>query len=125
MGLIKTKKSDVVTGLALMQSNWWENSYVSYKKQILFGNLDYPKCFITKVVRNIRTATTGFNRIEIHQSWWSCSCFGQLPRLPAPNFDGGGPGAQAWWEAPCADIKCLGRGWSIKSLVFPRIINIY
>jgi len=21
-----------------------------------------------------------------------------------------GPGAQAWWEAPCANTKCLGRG---------------
>jgi len=42
----------------------------------------------------------------------------------AQDLDGGGPGAQAWWEAPCADTKCLGRGWSIKSLVFPRIINI-
>jgi len=20
-----------------------------------------------------------------------------------PDLDGGGPGAQAWWEAPCAD----------------------
>jgi len=28
----------------------------------------------------------------------------------APDLDGGEPGAQAWWEAPCADIKCLGRG---------------
>jgi len=22
---------------------------------------------------------------------------------PAPDLDGGGSGAQAWWEAPCAD----------------------
>jgi len=29
---------------------------------------------------------------------------------PAPDLDGGEPGAQAWWEAPCADTKCLGRG---------------
>ena len=28
----------------------------------------------------------------------------------APDLDGGGPGAQAWWEAPCADTKCLGKG---------------
>jgi len=28
----------------------------------------------------------------------------------APDLDGGEPGAQAWWEAPCADTKCLGRG---------------
>jgi len=35
------------------------------------------------------------------------------------------PGAQAWWKAPCADTKCIGRGWSMKSLAFPHIINIY
>jgi len=28
----------------------------------------------------------------------------------APDLDGGGSGAQAWWEAPCVDTKCLGRG---------------
>ena len=28
----------------------------------------------------------------------------------ASDLDGGGPEAQAWWEAPCADTKCLGRG---------------
>jgi len=28
---------------------------------------------------------------------------------PAPDLGGGGPGAQARWEAPCADIKRLGR----------------
>jgi len=22
---------------------------------------------------------------------------------PAPDLDGGGPGAHAWWEAPCTD----------------------
>jgi len=33
--------------------------------------------------------------------------------------------AQARWEAPCADTKCLDRGWSMKSLVFPHSINIY
>jgi len=32
-------------------------------------------------------------------------------REPAPDLDGGGPGGQEWWEAPCADTKCLGRGW--------------
>jgi len=31
-------------------------------------------------------------------------------------------GAQAWWEAPCADAKCLGRGWSMKSPAFPHMI---
>ena len=30
--------------------------------------------------------------------------------MPAPDLDGGGPGAQAWWEAPCADTESLGRG---------------
>jgi len=44
---------------------------------------------------------------------------------PAPDLDGGGAGAQPWWEAPCVDIKSLGRGWPIKSLVFLRIINVY
>jgi len=39
----------------------------------------------------------------------------------APDFDGGGPGAQAWWEAPCADTESLGRGWSMKSVVFTWI----
>jgi len=28
----------------------------------------------------------------------------------APNSDGGGPGAQAWWMAPCANTESLGRG---------------
>ena len=28
----------------------------------------------------------------------------------APDLDGEGHGAQAWWEAPCTDTKCLGRG---------------
>jgi len=27
-----------------------------------------------------------------------------------PDLDGGGPGAQVWWEAPCADTESLGRG---------------
>ena len=28
--------------------------------------------------------------------------------MAAPDLDGGGPGAQAWWEAPCVDrIKNL------------------
>jgi len=36
-----------------------------------------------------------------------------------------GPGAQAWWEAPCADTRYLDRGWFMKSLVFPHIIDIY
>ena len=46
-------------------------------------------------------------------------------RESAPDLDGGVPGAQAWWEALCADTKCLGRGWSMQSIVFPHIINIY
>jgi len=29
---------------------------------------------------------------------------------PAPDLDGGGPGAQGWWEAPCADTESLGSG---------------
>ena len=37
--------------------------------------------------------------------------------LPAPDLDGGRPGVQAWWETPCADTKCLGRGWSMKSSI--------
>ena len=40
-------------------------------------------------------------------------------RVPAPDLDGGGPGAEKWWEAPCADTEYLSRGWSMKSLVFP------
>ena len=32
-----------------------------------------------------------------------------------------GPGVVG---APCADTKCLSRGWSMKSLVFPDIIDI-
>jgi len=28
----------------------------------------------------------------------------------APDLDGGEPGAQVWWEAPCADTESLGRG---------------
>ena len=24
---------------------------------------------------------------------------------PEPDLDGGGPGAQAWWQAPCADTN--------------------
>ena len=43
----------------------------------------------------------------------------------APDLDGGGPGAQAWWEAPCANIESLSMGWPMKSLVFPHIIDIY
>jgi len=27
-----------------------------------------------------------------------------------PDLDGGGSGAQVWWEAPCAETKYLGRG---------------
>jgi len=30
--------------------------------------------------------------------------------IPAPDLGGGERGAQAWWEAPSADTKCLGRG---------------
>jgi len=44
---------------------------------------------------------------------------------PSAGFRWWGPGAQAWWEAPSADAKCLGRGGSMKSLVFPHIITIY
>jgi len=44
---------------------------------------------------------------------------------PAPDLDGGGPGAQGWWEAPCADTESLGSGWSMNSLVFRWIVNIY
>ena len=31
-------------------------------------------------------------------------------KTPVPDLDGGGPGAQAWWEAPCAGTESLGRG---------------
>jgi len=31
-------------------------------------------------------------------------------RAPSARFRWWGPGAQAWWEAPGADTKCLGRG---------------
>ena len=31
--------------------------------------------------------------------------FALQPRHTAPDLDGGGPGAQARWEAPCADIQ--------------------
>ena len=41
------------------------------------------------------------------------------------GFKWWGPGAQAWWDAPCADIKSLGRGWPMKPPVFPPIINVY
>jgi len=30
--------------------------------------------------------------------------------MAAPDLDGGGLGAQAWWEAPCADTESLVRG---------------
>ena len=30
--------------------------------------------------------------------------------LFSAGFRWWGPGAQAWWEAPCADTKCLGMG---------------
>ena len=45
--------------------------------------------------------------------------------LTAPDLDGEGPGSQAWWETPGAKAESLGRGWSMKSLVFLRIVNIY
>jgi len=45
--------------------------------------------------------------------------------LPIAGFRWWGAGAQTWWEAPCADIESLGMGWPMKTLVFPRIINIY
>ena len=44
------------------------------------------------------------------------------PHYSAPDLDGGGHGAQTWWEVPC---ECSGRGWLMKSLVFSHIINIY
>jgi len=28
-----------------------------------------------------------------------------LKLIPAPDLDGGGTWAQAWWEAPCADTN--------------------
>ena len=28
---------------------------------------------------------------------------------PSGDLDGGKPGAQAWWEAPCADTESLDR----------------
>jgi len=43
----------------------------------------------------------------------------------APDLDGEGLGAQVWGEAPCSDTQSVGKGWSTKSLVFPRIINVY
>ena len=33
--------------------------------------------------------------------------------------------SERWSEALCADTEFLGRWWSMKSLVFPRIVNIY
>jgi len=45
-----------------------------------------------------------------------------IQQKPAPDLDGWRPGAQAWWEAPCGDTKSLGRWWSMKSILFPRII---
>ena len=55
-----------------------------------------------------------------------CKCFTLFPfHQAAPDLDGGRPGAQAWWEAPCADTESLGREGSMKSLVFPWIVNIY
>jgi len=65
------------------------------------------------------TATTG-NLAEICKR--SCAIALQAA---APDLDGEGPGAQAYWEAPCLDTKCFGRELSMKSLAFPRIINIY
>ena len=50
---------------------------------------------------------------------------GASPPLVTGLFRWWGPEAQALREAPCADTKCLGRRWSMKSLVFPHIINIY
>jgi len=38
----------------------------------------------------------------------------KLCSLEALDLDGGEPGAQAWWEAPCVDTESLGRGWSMK-----------
>jgi len=32
------------------------------------------------------------------------------PKNTAPDLDGGEPAAVTWWEAPCVDTKCLGRG---------------
>jgi len=45
--------------------------------------------------------------------------FPKQSQLPASDLDGGGPGSQGWWDAPCADAKRIGREWSMKSLVLP------
>jgi len=39
----------------------------------------------------------------------ACCVYTSSSTVSAPDLDGGGPGAQAWWEAPCADTKYLGR----------------
>jgi len=36
---------------------------------------------------------------------------------PSPDLDGGGPGAPAWWEAPCADTESLGRGMMMVEVI--------
>jgi len=33
---------------------------------------------------------------------WHCH---YLQIASAPDLNGGGPGAQTWWEAPCADTN--------------------
>ena len=42
----------------------------------------------------------------------------------APDLDGGDPGVVGgrMWGS---DTESLGRGWQMKSLVFPRTMNIY
>jgi len=41
---------------------------------------------------------------------WAPFCFKSNDFGPAPDLHVGGPGAQAWWEAPCADTESLGKG---------------
>jgi len=76
------------------------------------------KC-LNKSLQNITVATVPIYVLEKEKYWI------QSMAKSAPDLDGGGAGAQALWEAPCADTECLVKGWSMKSLVFPRIINIY
>jgi len=52
-----------------------------------------------------------------------------LPRAldnSAPDLGGGGPGPRRGGRSMReSDIETLGKGWPMKSLVFPRIIYIY
>jgi len=51
----------------------------------------------------------------------------KLCRAAAPDLDGGGIRGPGVVGGPMfgSDIESLGRGWLMKSLMFPRIINIY